>query len=123
MEKKKVMIVDDDRDFLEELKEIINLSGYETETFTDSKQAVQEVQKVKPDVMLLDLKMSGMSGFQVAEELKKKKETANIPVIAMTGFYTRNEFEVLKQVCKIRKALIKPFNPLDVISQIESVLK
>jgi len=123
MPKKKIMIVDDDREFLEELKETLTSSGYDTTALSNSTSALKMVRKIKPDVILLDLKMQGKSGFQIADELKQLPETAHIPIITMTAFYTEREYTILMNICGIKTCLIKPFNPLDVIAEIERALK
>lgn len=120
--KTKVMIVDDDRRFLEELKETLTLSGYESVVINDSTTTVNIARKTRPDCILLDLKMNKMDGFQVIEELKKLPETDRIPIIAMTGYFTRPEYSTLIGMCGVETCLMKPFNPLDAISRIEMVL-
>lgn len=122
MTKKKVMIIDDDHEFLDELRETLNMSGYETAAFTDGTTALQNVKSVKPDVVLLDLKMDNKSGFQVADEMSRIPEAANISIIAMTGYYTDKEYEFLMNMWGIKNHILKPFNPLDVIAKIEAIL-
>lgn len=123
MDKKKILIVDDDKEFLEELREMLAVTGYEVTSVGDSIAAVKAARIVKPDVILLDLRMKAMSGFEVADRLKGFPETAVIPVIAMTGFYTLKEHAWLMNFCGIKRCIRKPFNPLDVIAEIENVLK
>ena len=123
MSKKKVMIVDDDKEFLEELKETLNLNNYEVAAFSDGTSALGMVSRIKPDVILLDLKLKGKSGFQIAYELKRFPETANIPIVAMTAYFTEKEHTELMDMCGIRTCLMKPFNPLDAIAKIEEILK
>lgn len=123
MDKKKILIVDDDREFLEELREMLAVTGYEVTSVGDSIAAVKAARVVKPDIILLDLRMKAMSGFEVADKLKGFPETAVIPVIAMTGFYTLKEHAWLMNFCGIKRCIRKPFNPLDVIAEIENVLK
>lgn len=120
--RKKIMVVDDNKEFLEELTELLTLSDYDTEVFTSGMSALKEADKVKPDLILLDLKMNGKSGFQVAEELKEIPGVASVPIIAMTGYYTEKEHAMLMKVCGIKACLTKPFNPLDVITKIEELL-
>ncbi len=119
----KIMVVDDNREFLEELDETLSLSGYETITYRDGESALRNMEKDKPDLVLLDLKMSGKSGFEVAGEINKNRNTKTIPIIAMTGFYTKDEHQILMKICGMEQCLIKPFNPLDVITKIARLLK
>jgi len=121
MTAKKVLIVDDNKEFLEELKEVLALSGYEMVAVHDSREAVALAIQAKPDVILLDLKMPGKSGFQIANEINRCFELQNVPIIAMSAFF-RDEYRVLMNMCGIKKCLRKPFNPLEVISEIEEAL-
>jgi DNA-binding response OmpR family regulator len=116
---KKIMIVDDDVEFLEELEETLLLSGYEVDTFTDGSDAVARVLEVKPALILLDLKMKGMNGFQVADELTRCTDTSHIPIIALTGYFTEEEHRYRMRRCGIADCLLKPVDPLEVIEKIE----
>ena len=126
MTKRRIMILDDDTEFLEEMQEMLTSTGYDTAAFpgADSAlQAVKMVQTAKPDVLLLDLKMGDINGFEVAELLAHLPETAGIPIIAITGFYTENQYSHLMTACGIRTCLTKPFCPSDLIAQIRLVLE
>ena len=120
---KKILLVDDDKEFLEELKEMLALTGYKVMGVADSVAAVNAARVTKPDAILLDLRMQAMSGFEVADKLKSFPETSHIPVIAMTGFYTLKEHAWLMNFCGIKRCIKKPFNPLDVIAEIEQAIK
>lgn len=119
---KKIMVVDDDKEFLEELTEMLVSSGYEALPVNDSTSVLGVACSAKPDLILLDLKMGGMDGFQVTEALKQAPGTEHIPIIAMTGYFTKDEHPKLVAMCGMDACLIKPFNPLDVICKIEAVL-
>jgi CheY-like chemotaxis protein len=120
---KKVMVVDDDKVFLDELSKMLTATGYEVTSVNESVSAVKAARVTKPDVILLDLRMRTMSGFEVADRLKGYAEVSSIPIIAITGFYTLKEHAWLMNFCGIKKCIRKPFNPLDVIAEIENVLK
>ncbi len=122
MNSRKVMIVDDDKEFLEELNETLGLSGYDVVSVNDSVAAIDTAFRIKPDVILLDLKMPQKSGFQLADELRHLSELSRVPIIVMTGFF-KDEYASLLNICGVRKCLKKPFNPLDVIAQIEEALQ
>ena len=120
---KKVMIIDDDREFLDEIKETLSGNGYEVVVQSDARNAVIEVSRSKPDIVLLDLKMDVVSGFEIANELKRLEETSDIPIVGITGFYTEKEHRLLMEVCGMKKCLIKPINPDDMIEAIEESCK
>lgn len=121
MSNKKVLILDDDNDFLDELSEMLTSNGYEPVIASDTDGFLSLAAKIKPAVVLLDLKMPKKTGFLVAYELNQSSETANIPVIAISGV-VKDDFVVPKEFCNIRSCLKKPFKPLDVIKEIEKVL-
>jgi len=123
MSTKRIMVVDDDKEFLEEIQETLALSGYDVKAVNDASEAFSTAIKTNPDLILLDLKMKGMTGFEVANKLRSYDNTMGIPIIAMSGFFTAEEDDTLLSFFEIRNYLRKPFNPLDIITKIESVLK
>ncbi len=120
--RKKIMIVGDNTEFLEELRETLELSGYELIAVDSSSSALKVAEETKPSVILIDLKMPNKSGFQLACELRQIQEFEDTPIIAMTAFF-RDDYVPLMKMCGIKKYLKKPFNPLDVISHIEDALQ
>ena len=120
---KKIMVVDDDKEFLDELQETLVLSGYEVKAVNEASEAFTTATKIKPDLILLDLKMKGMTGFEVVNKLKNFDNTMEIPIIAMSGFFTAEEDDTLLSFFEIHNYLRKPFHPLEVITKIEAVLK
>jgi CheY-like chemotaxis protein len=123
MPTKRILVVDDDLEFLQELKETLHLSGYEVDAINKSVNAVSFAIDRRPDLILLDLRMDGMTGFEVAKELRGLPQTSRIPIIAMSGYFSESQDCTLFEFFQIRDCLQKPFNPLDVISHIESKLK
>ncbi len=120
--KKIIMVVDDDKEFLEELGETLALSGYALKVVNDPTEALSVAKQVKPVLILLDLKMPKKSGFEIADDLRRLPELGNIPIIAMSAFY-KDEYGPLIKMCGIKRCLTKPFNPLDVIAEIEAAMQ
>jgi DNA-binding response OmpR family regulator len=117
------MIVDDDKDFLEELHAVLSLEGYEVIAIDDSNTALKAAHIMNPDVILLDIKMKGLYGFQIAERLKGSPKTANIPILGMSGCFTRKEDVRLMDLCGMKMCFKKPINPNCLIDTIDMVLK
>jgi DNA-binding response OmpR family regulator len=118
----KIMIVDDNYELLEELEEMLKLGGYDVEIVHNSSMACMEAHRIKPDLILLDLKMSPKSGFQVADELRHSTHMKEVPIIAMTGFFTEQEHILMMKLCGIKIFILKPFNPVNLIAKIEFAL-
>jgi DNA-binding response OmpR family regulator len=85
MHKKKILIIDDERDFAELIKARLEANGYAVSAQCDPKEAEAFAVKEKPDLILLDIVMPGMDGYQLCLALEKDKTTAGIPVILLTG--------------------------------------
>lgn len=120
--KNRILVVDDDVDFAEELHELLSLSGYSPITVNDSAEAVSVARKTRPDLIIIDIKMQGLNGFQIADKLNQFSETWDIPVIAMTGYYINGEHMPLMTMLGMRTLLKKPFQPLTLIAGIEAAL-
>ncbi len=119
--RRKVMILDDDEEFLEELKETLSLSGFDVIAISDVDVFLSEIYKIRPAVILLDIKMPKKSGFEVAYELKEYTQKNPTPIIVMSAF-VEEDFIFLPEAHGIKKFLKKPFNPLNIITAIEDAL-
>lgn len=117
------MIVDDNKEFLEELQEILYMAGYEIITSNDSTRVLSLASKTKPDLLLLDLKMNGKSGFDVAKELRQSPSTAGIRIVAMSGYFPIEQESALLERKFINASLKKPFTIADLITRIEETLE
>lgn len=121
MDKKRVMIVDDDKEYLEELNEMLEMSGYESVAVNDSEKALDVAREIRPDVILLDLKMPKKNGLQLAVDFRRMSELDGVLLIGISAFY-KDEYKALLDICGIRRCLKKPFQPLDAITEIEEAL-
>lgn len=122
MAKARILIIDDDEELLEELKESLSLAGYDVNVHSDASGATGLIEKAEPDLVLLDIRLKGQSGFQIARELRQGPRTAQIPIIAMTGFYSREGHGRIMDDCGFKNCLLKPFSIPDLIAAIEAVV-
>jgi DNA-binding response OmpR family regulator len=121
--KAKIMIVDDDLELLEELSTALSANNYEVESVSNSEIAFDIACKVKPDLVITDLKMRPKNGFMLVDELQNSYITKSIPIIAITGFFTEKEHFVMMKMAGMKYALTKPVNPEELLLKIESILK
>ena len=117
----KVMIVDDDREFGDELAILLQHAGYEVEAFVDGVSAFNDIQRVKPAVVVLDLKMDKLSGKQVAWYLRLFQSTSAIPIIGMSGYEKDGDPRQIAIACGMDDFLKKPFSPVEIITKIEQL--
>lgn len=84
MNKRKILIVEDDKFLIRVYKVKLEQKGYEVKILEDSKVALETTKEYKPDVILLDLIMPNEDGYQIIEKLKKEDITKNIPVFVLS---------------------------------------
>ena len=84
--KNKILIVDDDREIREMLTRMLRFHKYETDTASDGFEAGAKVERLKPDLIILDLFMPGMDGFEVCRRLKEDPGSADLKILILTGY-------------------------------------
>ncbi|GAB6037004.1 response regulator transcription factor [Fundidesulfovibrio butyratiphilus] len=122
MTKDTVLIVEDDEDILQLLDYNMQNAGFETVTCRDGLEAVTLIKRRKPDLVLLDLMLPGIDGFEICKTVKRDPKTAHVPVIMLTA---RGE-EVDRIVGLELGAddyVVKPFSPRELILRAKAVLK
>ena len=121
--RKRVLVVDDEPSIRELFAESLARRPipYDVMTAADGFEAGRLVATFRPDVVLLDLRMPGLDGFQVCKTIKADSETAAIVVIAMTGYHTaETESRILE--CGAVRCLAKPIEPSAVAVVVDSAL-
>jgi len=84
-DRKRILIVDDEKDLVDILKTRLEIEGYEILAAYDGQEGLEKAQEEKPDLILLDVMMPKMNGYQVCRLLKYDEEFQNIPVIIITA--------------------------------------
>lgn len=121
--KKVVMLVDDNPDLLYSVKKgLESLSNdYEVATVESGRKCLQSLKSIKPDLILLDIMMPGMDGWDTCAKIKSNKKTENIPIV----FLTAKTDPVSKSMGELASAdyITKPFDMKDLKKRIDSVIK
>jgi DNA-binding response OmpR family regulator len=121
-EKKKILIVDDERDIVKALMIRLQRAGYDVVTAFDGAQGVFMAHKENPDLIILDIRMPAGNGFSVAERLKRSDHTLTIPVIFLTGSPETNAEEKARAV-GARFYIKKPYDPEELLDAIKRALE
>ena len=116
---KKIMIVEDDEVIGNELKELLENSGYEAIILKDFKNALKEILNVSPDLLLLDINIPYMNGELLLQNLRKN---SNVPVIMVTS-KNQEADEALSITLGADDYITKPYNPNILLLRIGAVLK
>ena len=88
---KKILVIDDETDFVEMLKMRLEATGYEVFTASDGRDGLRKASEVMPDLILLDIMMPGMDGGDVAQKLRERPATSGIPVVFLTAAISEQE--------------------------------
>jgi CheY-like chemotaxis protein len=117
-----ILIVDDNRQNLELLQAYLEELDCEILSATDGLEALKLVKGHKPDLVLLDIMMPQMSGFEVCRRLKSDPPTSDIPVIMVTAL---NEFGDIERGidCGTDDFVSKPVNKLELLTRVKTMLK
>ena len=122
MQKKRILVVDDEADIRNLINIFLRGKGYEVTTASNGDGALTKAALEKPDLILLDILMSQMSGFDVCTSLKKNADTARVPVI-MCSVLARNEDRTKAFQVGAPSYLTKPFNFEAAARVIEDILR
>ena len=117
----KILIVDDDRNIQRVFTSVLLNEGYETETASDGFEAGIKVMQFKPDLIILDLFMPGMDGFDVCERMKKNSSTSHIKILAVTGYDTKESKDRIMQI-GANGYLVKPMEKNKMLKMVKDLL-
>jgi DNA-binding response OmpR family regulator len=121
--KKKIVYIEDDPELVTLVAMILEQHGFEVFGATDGRQGLELVLDKKPDLVLLDLMIPELSGWDVYKQLEADKITRDIPVIVITAKSQPIDKVVGLHVAKVDDYLCKPFIPSQLIASIEKVMK
>ncbi len=117
---KKILAVDDEKHIVRLVQVNLERAGYEVVTANDGREALQKVKDEQPDLVVLDVMMPYMDGFEVLQSLRRNPETADIPVIMLTA--KAQDADVFKGwQSGVDCYLTKPFNPMELITFVKRI--
>ncbi len=118
----RVLIVDDDTEIMEWLSTDLKLSGFHTETASDGLSGLQKSQNGNYDLIILDVMMPGMDGFEVCKNLRRSIKTRDIPTILLTAKGTLED-KVIGFDAGADDYLVKPFDIQELLVRMRALLR
>ncbi len=118
---KRILIVDDEPHILRTLEDLLVAEGYIIYKASDGKRGLEQAESMLPDLIVLDVMMPKMDGFEVLKRLKKSSKTMDIPIIMLTVKSTTQDVEQGIRLYA-EKYISKPFNSEFLIQEIEKSL-
>jgi DNA-binding response OmpR family regulator len=117
---RKILTCDDEKHIVRLIQVNLERQGYEVITAYNGKECLEKVETEHPDLIVLDVMMPEMTGFEVLEALKKNSETEDIPVIMLTA--RAQDADVLRGwQSGVECYLTKPFNPMELIAFVKRI--
>ncbi len=117
-----VVCIEDEPEMITLIKAILNRRGYEVVGAGNGREGLETIERIKPDVILLDLMMPGMDGWEVYQKLKANEATAQIPVIVVTAKAQSIDKMLGLHIAKVDDYIAKPFSPQELVESIAKVL-
>ncbi len=117
---KKILVIDDDKDILEPILLLLEEEGYVVITFQNVEHNYKKIEELKPDLILLDMLISGSDGRIICKDLKKNAKLKNVPVVMMSAHHYAAKDA---KVCGADGFLAKPFETFDLINTVKKYIK
>ncbi len=120
--KKRILIVEDEPDIMELVMVTLSHDLYELIPAMDGLSGLEKSRQLKPDLILLDIMLPKMNGYDICRELKNAPETSMIPIIMLTAFGQKREIEEGYKV-KADDYIVKPFEPVKLRERVKTFLE
>ena len=121
-EKKKVVCIEDEPEMIDLVKLILGRKGFELTGAMGGREGLEAVRRVKPDLVLLDLMMPDMDGWEVYQQMKADVDMQKIPVIVVTAKAQSIDKVLGLHIAKVDDYVTKPFGPQELLQSVEKVL-
>lgn len=116
-----ILIVDDYPDAIDIWAIYLRALGYEVSTAVDGAGAIAKAEQLLPDLIVLDLELPGISGFEAARRLRRNASTHDIPLIAATGYSHHRQLSLARDA-GFDRVMVKPLDPDSLVGEIENLL-
>ncbi|MDB5063222.1 MAG: response regulator [Mucilaginibacter sp.] len=117
--KKRLLILDDDKDILDVMYEIFKDEGYEVKIIENADNILNDIANYRPDIILLDYILNGINGGEICHQIKTNEATCNIPVIIVTA-YSKVINSLGDYGCD--SFISKPFEITELVQQVNELL-
>jgi two-component system response regulator VicR len=119
----KIMVVDDEPDVVDLVKLVLESDGFNVVTAYSGKEALEKINKEMPDLVLLDIMMPGMDGWEVYSRIRANPKTKDIPVAMLTAKSQSIDKMIGLHVVKVNDYITKPFGRSELLERVKRILK
>ncbi len=122
MLKKRILVIDDDASISKLVSDVFAEEGFSVTTASNGAEGIKKVRLSKPDLVILDLRLPDMDGFQICQTLKKDRSVSSIPIIMLTVKSTKSS-TVAGLEMGADDYIVKPFNQEELVARVKTVLR
>jgi two-component system response regulator VicR len=120
---KKIVYVEDEMEMIDLVKLILNRKGYEVIGAAGGREGLDTIREIVPDLVLLDLMMPDIEGWDVYQQMRADETTKHIPVIVITAKAQNIDKVLGLHIAKVNDYISKPFSPQDLVTSVEKVFE
>ena len=118
-----IVVVDDDAGIRESLKDLLTLENWNCEIAETGEKGLELVETLRPQLVVTDLQLPDMSGYQLCQTLKRAPESRHVPVVMITGRFTEPDDKIQGFESGADEFFAKPFDPVLFVARIKSILR
>jgi len=118
---KKILVVEDQEDNRQILRDLLSSAGYEMSEAGDGQEALKEVAKNRPDLILMDIQLPIMDGYEATRRIKADPETRAIPIVVVTSYALSGD-EAKAREAGCDAYVTKPYSPRQLLAKIKEFL-
>ena len=119
---KRILCIEDEPEMIDLIRLILGRRGFEVIGAAGGKEGLEKVRQEPPDLVLLDLMMPDMDGWEVYQQMKADDKTKEIPVIVVTAKAQSIDKVLGLHIAKVDDYIAKPFSPQDLLNSVDKVL-
>ena len=119
---KRILCVEDEQEMIDLIRLILGRRGFEVKGAEGGVQGLKQIREETPDLVLLDLMMPDMDGWEVYQQMKADEKTRHIPVIVVTAKAQNIDRVLALHIAKVDDYITKPFSPQELLQSVEKVL-
>jgi len=120
-ESKQILCIEDEPEMIDLIRLILGRRGFEVVGAAGGKEGLEKVRQNQPDLVLLDLMMPDMDGWEVYQQMKADEKTKDIPVIVVTAKAQSIDKVLGLHIAKVDDYIAKPFSPQELLNSVDKV--
>lgn len=119
---KKILLIDDEEDLTDILSMRLMAEGYEVSTAKTGEEGLAGINHIRPDLILLDLVMPGLDGWEVCRRLRRNVKTRDVPIVILTAAQEKGQLEKVREEGATH-LFLKPFEERELLALLKKVLE